>query len=309
MSSRIGRWRRERGAALLLAVLVAAVVVPLAIEVAFLSRVEGSVSARAAAETDRRLLARSAVDVARAVLAADRSDLDHLGEAWAEPIEWEVEGYRIRLTIEDEGRRFPVNAVVRPDRTLSIARKAALAGVLRRAGLGAATADVIVDWIDPDDAPLPNGAEAAAYASMDPPRRPANRPILSPAEFGRMAGLDRRAAERAAEILTPWGAQINVNTVPQEVLEGIGLPPVVAERIVGRRGTRPIGRWEDLVALVGVPEREIEAIRPLVDVRSPFVRVTAQVRRAGASGDEVPFAVEAVLDRTAGGTAVYWREG
>lgn len=298
----------ERGAAFLLAVLVAAIVVPIAIEVAFVSRIEGSISNRYARRVERRLLARSAIEAARAILERDPATVDHPLEPWARIPEVDVGGYRVSLLLEDEGRRFPANDVVRPDGTLSLSRKAALARVLEAAGLGAAPADVMADWIDPDDAPLPNGAEAAVYGALTPPRRPANRPFLSPEEFGRLAGFNEAATRRVREVATPWGSTVNVNTASPEVLAALGLDRAALDRLILRRETTPIRSWDEFLAATGAEEKTLVDVESLVGYASSHFRATVRVGLPG-EGDAEAFEIQAVVDRRGDGAVVFWREG
>ena len=83
----------------------------------------------------------------------------------------------------------------------------------------ASLSDKMIDYIDADDDPFPQGAEADAYLRMSPARRPANRPLHSLDELALIDGIDSAMAARLAEHLTLYSSgAINLNTATPHVL-------------------------------------------------------------------------------------------
>ncbi|MEY3458269.1 MAG: putative type secretion system protein [Planctomycetota bacterium] len=58
-------------------------------------------------------------------------------------------------------------------------------------GMTPAIADSIMDWLDPDDEPTENGAEAAWYLNQSPPRLPGNGPFRELHELLQVRGISR----------------------------------------------------------------------------------------------------------------------
>ncbi len=83
--------------------------------------------------------------------------------------------------------------------------------VLKGLGLSPLRADMlaarIVDWRDPDDRPLPSGAEAQDYAVAGVTTRPANRSFIAIEEVEQVWGLDRATARTLARVFTTRGGR------------------------------------------------------------------------------------------------------
>lgn len=88
-------------------------------------------------------------------------------------------------------------------------------------------ADAVVDWIDPDQIPELNGAEDDYYTGLDPPYRAANSWLTSVSEIRAIKGIDAEVYEKLAPHVAalPIGDQptkINVNTATDAVLQSLG---------------------------------------------------------------------------------------
>lgn len=115
-------------------------------------------------------VARSAFELGLTLLRVDDPDVDGPEDIWATgPQEMTWEGRFLRLEVEDEERRFPINALV-PESLPEGAvfqpteEQDALAKALVRfldaqglAGQGATYA--LIDFMDPDSVPMPGGSE------------------------------------------------------------------------------------------------------------------------------------------------------
>ncbi|SCY41645.1 type II secretion system minor pseudopilin GspK [Nitrosospira sp. Nsp13] len=179
-----------------------------------------------------QVMVQAGVDWVRAVLSDDRrlSNVDHLGEAWAlrmpvMPIEkGELAGH-----IDDQQGMFNLNNLVQ-DGKISATHLVRFKRLLAFLSLPAALADALVDWMDADSAPQPQGGtEDEYYLGLNPPYLASNRPLTDVTELALVRGFDSAVRARLRPFVTalPRFTPINVNTAPPEVLaaviEGLGI--------------------------------------------------------------------------------------
>ena len=299
---------RERGAALIVAMLVAAI----AAAVATTLTVEG---ARWQALVEGRRdharavsLAAAGVQWARQVLADDATHgpIDHLAEPWAFPLPaTPVDGGSVEGRIEDAQARLNVNGIGGVDGNAAIARQR-LGRVLARDGVDAALVDAIADFVDPDEAPRERGAEDAAYAPAGGVA--ANASLVRVGELAAVRGLTPAALARLGQDVAalPLDATVNVNTATPTVLAAI-LPSLDAEAIaaiVAARRERPYASVDDFATRNAVRTTTIETAGLGVGSRHFLVSVRARqgqaVVRAEAliarGGGPVPTVVWQVID-------------
>jgi general secretion pathway protein K len=271
---------RQRGVALITAILVVALATAIAASLTwdlFLDQ--------------RRAFGRVAVDQglmyslgaeawARQILQDDVQDnqVDHPGEPWATRITpLPIEGGQIQGRIEDLNGRFNLNNLIDASGATDPAAVEAFRRLLVGLELDVRLADRMADWIDRDIEPnFPDGAEDAEYLSRQPPFRAANRPVTSVSEIllvypeiGRL-GYDRL---RPYVTALPRGTLLNINTALPEVLltasEEMGFGE--AERIVF---DRPNEGWESLEQLGDmIPASALAAL----GVTSSWFRLSVRV--------------------------------
>ncbi len=274
-----GAPRRQRGVAVVVAVLVVALATSTASHILWqqslwLRQVE-NLSDRAQADA----LARAAASWAAAILAADDPTVDHPGEPWARRMPaFPAERAELAGAIDDEQAKLNVNNLAR-EGGASPQDLVAFQRLLASLGLPASVAEAVLDWLDADaEATAPNGAEDQYYLARDPAHRAANRHALDLGELARVKGLDAAAVARLAPFVTalPEATPVNVNTAPPEVLRAIvpGLTPEAAARVVA---ARPFASREAFLrALPAAPAAPIAA---QIDVRSRYFSAAATVRR------------------------------
>jgi len=171
----------------------------------------------------------------------DSPDADHLGEEWAVELPpLPVEGGVIAGRLEDLQGRFNLNNLVGPNGREDPIAVAQFERLLALAGLDAALAGAVVDWIDPDiELRFPDGGEDAAYADTNPQYRTANGLLTSPSELMAINGFDRTAYRALAPYVTalPPGTPINVNTAPPLVLQSLSetMDQALVESLVEER--------------------------------------------------------------------------
>jgi general secretion pathway protein K len=176
------------------------------------------------------------------------------------------------------------NGIAQPD---ALARYRRLLALL---DLPAKLAPALADWIDAVGVAQPEGgAEDAYYLGLSPPRRAANRPLVTIDELALVAGYTPEVLAKLRPFVTALpasaGNAINVNTAPPQVLsaaiEGLSLPE--ANRITASRLARPFQNLAEFRARLpsGIAINEI-ALRVTSDgfvvrvgVRQGEVRATA----------------------------------
>lgn len=117
----------------------------------------------------------------------------------------------------------------------------------------------LIDWIDPDDAPLPTGAESQWYR-LRGLRLPRNGPPASVGELRFVRGWSDSMATRLAQWFTVAGdGVVNLNQADPEILSLVpGLTREAIELIVARRlSSRPLQSSEELLGLLSSESRVV----------------------------------------------------
>jgi len=199
-------------------------------------------------------------------LDRENSEIDHLGEAWAEPRALlPIEGGFIRGRLLDLQGRFNLNDLAGSDpqramqRLQRLVETATEADVVTARGIAQATRD----WIDPDIEPtLPNGAEDDYYLGLETPYRAANRPMANPSELRMVRGVTAEIYTALAPHITalPQATALNVNTatVPNLAALSEQIDPEGAQALAQKRLEQPWEsvtefRQEDALAGIDIP--------------------------------------------------------
>jgi general secretion pathway protein K len=221
---------RQRGVALITAVLIVALATILAVEVFFRGFLDQRRSGTLFALDQGYEVALGAEAWAADVLRKDAQDsnIDHLGEAWAQPLPalpvdeiGTVEG-----RLEDMQGRFNLNSLVHAtDGTTDPDAVKQLERILVALELETSWASTMADWIDRDTQPgFPDGAEDTVYTGLTPPHRAANMPITRVSELMNLPGFgpQRYAKLRPYVAALPVGTKLNVCTAPGIVIDALG---------------------------------------------------------------------------------------
>ncbi|MET0532705.1 MAG: type II secretion system minor pseudopilin GspK [Steroidobacter sp.] len=225
---------RQRGVALITAVLIVALATILAVDVGFKGYLDQRRTANTFALDQSFEVALGGEAWAADVLRQDKIQSpkqDDFTEAWATPIppiplediDGEFEGQ-----LEDLQGRFNLNDLVTYDGAgMGVANKPAverLARLLEVLELEPKWATFITDWIDGDNnAGFPDGAEDQVYTSLSPPYRTANMPITRTSELLALPefGLERYRKLEPFITALPAGTPINLCTASPELLDAI----------------------------------------------------------------------------------------
>lgn len=227
---------RQRGVALITAVLIVALATILAVQVGFNGYLDQRRSATVFALDQGFEVALGAEAWAADILALDAkpggksNKTDDFTEAWATPIPpLPIDDGEVQGQLEDMQGRFNLNSLITLDQNTNELVKDPEAvtrfeRLLESIGLDNKWAAVIVDWIDPDDQPDGvNGAEDSVYSSLTPPYRTPNMPITRASELLAIAGFNLDLYRKLEPLVTalPIGTKINVCTAPFEVLDAL----------------------------------------------------------------------------------------
>lgn len=226
---------RQRGIALLVAILLVALGTIIAAAVAY----DNAMTARRGAATlafDEAILIGQGAEALAAYGIQTSWQMDkntvNIQQPWAMPVGpiEIVPGVMLDAAIEDLSGRFNLNSLVKDDGTGTVdpVAQAAFVNLLTNAGIEPKWAGYIIDWIDPDIAPqTPDGAEDTVYMGQTPPYLTANQYITSTSELLALPGFGRDNYNKLAPFVTalpPNDAKLNVCTAPGEVLDAFLAP-------------------------------------------------------------------------------------
>ncbi|MGQ0697575.1 MAG: type II secretion system minor pseudopilin GspK [Panacagrimonas sp.] len=278
---------RQRGIALITAVLVVSLSVIAA--TAVLDAGHFAIQRTSTVQDSEKAwgYATGAEDWVRTILQrdADDNDYDGLDEPWTLPQTLPIENGVITGEIVDATSRFNLNnlglsqidgqpcrqGVQQGQPGSGYCAQVALFSRLIESLEGGNTlipdiqvlADTIRDWIDADQEPTGSGREDVDYLSLDPPRRAANRPMVSVTELRTVLDVmfDNRTddARKVYLLLLPQVTvlpvdgvtPINVNTATPELLRALSPNPGEAlQQFIELRKEEPKTQINDVSELV-----------------------------------------------------------
>ena len=222
---------RERGIALITAILLVALGTIIAVEMGY----QNAMTARRAEATyaldQSVLLAEGGEALAGYALRESLKGATQVypGQPWSMPygpVEV-IPGVTLQAQLEDMSGRFNLNLLVGKNGQINQDAVTRFEQLLTLIGLEPKWADLIADWIDADQIPLPEGAEDSVYLSQSPPYRAANRYITSPSELLALPGFGRDRYLRIAPFVAalPYdGSSINLCSASGPVLDALGPP-------------------------------------------------------------------------------------
>lgn len=209
--------RRQRGVALVTALLVVAIATVAAISMASRQQLDIRRTGSLLHSEQAWAYVVGAENWAIVVLRRDREDsqIDTLAENWSTqpPVSF-VEGGSIIGRLIDLQSRFNVNNLVSGGGanadTIDYYKR-----LLRLLDLEEGLADALVDWIDDDvNVRFPDGAEDESYLLLETPYRVANRPLADISELRLVEGYTAEVVAKLQPYLValPEPTPINVNT-------------------------------------------------------------------------------------------------
>jgi general secretion pathway protein K len=218
---------RNRGVALITAMLISAIATMVAANLAWDNALDVRRTMVLLARDQAVQVALGAESWAISILHQDMQDSqsDHLGEIWAQELPGlPIEGGEVFGAIEDLQGRFNLNNLVDQEGRVEDESVEQFQRLLTVLGLDPRFAGIAADWIDSNvDASFPDGAEDSIYTGMSPSYRTANQPLTSVSELAALEGMDR-ATFRALEphiVALPGRTGVNANTATAAVLQSL----------------------------------------------------------------------------------------
>jgi len=232
ISARIGRGvagpHRQRGVAMMVAILLVAFGTILAASIAFESAMSARRSTATMAMDQSVLIAEAAEALAAYALREDAKagkTVDHPAEEWSQPLGpvEVVPGIVLEAYVEDATGRFNLNSLIGANNEVDLVALEKLQNLMEHVGVETKWASLIADWIDSDTQPINDGAEDSAYAAQDPPYRAANTFITSTSELLALPDFGRERYLRLAPYVTalPRDALINVCSAGGPLLDAL----------------------------------------------------------------------------------------
>ncbi len=227
--------RKQRGIALIMAMLVVAIAAVTAVSLVH----EQSFSVRKTSNLqhyDTGLLYGVGLeDYARLFLKKDAKDskIDHLGEDWAIGIPaLPIDGGFLSGSIQDAQGLLNINNLL-----TNVASRQQLTLLCKNQDVNPDFVPALIDWIDQNtEAEVPDGAEDDYYTALDVPYRTANRPMADISELKLIKGVDKEMYIKLKPFLTalPEKTALNLNTIPGDIFDTLGLGKTSQEFIEER---------------------------------------------------------------------------
>ena len=278
--------RRQRGLALLMAVLIVVMATTVAVNIVY----EEKFTIRKTSHVQRMersaLYAAGLEDYARLVLRDDRenSEVDSLDEDWATEFNGAViEGGFLTGQLEDEQGRFNLNALVGSE--IALTRFQRLCDNLE---IDDRFIPALLDWIDQDfDIRYPDGMEEN-YDDY----RVANRDMVDVSELLLVHNVTPEIYEKLAPHVTvlPPVSTINVNTMSATVFLSLG-PDLDVNDFIKQREDEAFESVDDFIERLQIPV-EIEGL----SVATRYFRARGQVVQG-----EQPYFINSLIYRAENG--------
>jgi general secretion pathway protein K len=286
--------RRQRGIALLVAIIMFALATTVAAAITY----NKAMAARRAAATftlEQALQAGMAAEsLASIALENDGSKPQTaLHQDWAQvlpPIELEGTGIWIQSQAEDQSGRFNLNSLVywdAQDNTFKpdVHQVQVFVRLLDFLGMDNKWATLFQDWIDPDIAPdATAGGEDSLYLTQVPPYRPPNTFITHVSELLAMPGFGAENYAKLAPYVTalPNDALLNICTASGFVLDSTRNDPQNATEyspldLDKLRKTECFPRLQPYIDPIGDAQLK-QRVQNRVAEKSDFFRLRTQIR-------------------------------
>ncbi len=318
--------RRQRGVALIIALILVALATMLATKLTFDGFLERRRAIGVLAAEQALQFGFGAEALAADVLSKDlqnSQNLTTLAGAWAQPTQPlpitpqdDPEGEPIGTLqgqLEDMQGRFNLNSlghVVTPPAVNGVQQAPTpdpkpleqFQRLLTAVGVEPKWAAIARDWIDADDAPgTPDGAEDQVYTSQTPPYLTGNWPMMSPSELMNLPGFGADRYRKIAPYVTALptaNAPLNICTAPAVVLESLadnlsgefsGNPEVMTT-------SRKTGCFPDLDTFKKIAGAKAVGNMVPIGTNSSFFRLTTRVTLGTTE-----FTLYSLLSRGSGG--------
>ncbi len=285
--------RRQRGAALLVA--IAAVGLIAAISVELIEEVRDEIRLTEAFRDDfrARWAVQAPVAVVIAVLQADEDKFTGLTETWATLKEtMDLNGVPVVFSVSDESAKINPNALAEGEASLRDRTADMMKKVVQAKNLNERLVDYLWDWVDTDSDSRTSGAEGTYYKTLPISYPVKNRALDTLSELHLVQGFTDKALKELGfrdRLGTPdlnqsdWltvfsDNKINLNTADPLIIRNLipGVPDVFVNELVARRKVEPFESLDDIKTLTGMNDELFNQMSPMVDVDSQYFSIHSE---------------------------------
>jgi general secretion pathway protein K len=222
------RGTRQRGVALITAVVLVAIATIAATSIAFNNAMTARRGVAVFAAEQALRFAEGAEAMAAYALRENQkvNRFDSLDQDWAKPYgpaEFDA-GVVLEAALEDQQGKFNINNLVDGNGVAEPLARQEFERLLTLLGMETKWAQQLIDWIDTDLQPtFPDGAEDVNYLAQVPAYRTPNMHITSVSELLALQGFGRQNYQRLLPYISalPAGTLVNVCTAPGAVLDAM----------------------------------------------------------------------------------------
>ncbi|MEE9240470.1 MAG: type II secretion system minor pseudopilin GspK [bacterium] len=285
--------RRQRGAALLVAIAAVGLIAAISIEL-----IEGVQDEIRLVEAYRdgfraKWAVQAPVAVVIAILQEDENKYAGVTEAWATLKDtMDVGGVPVVFRVRDESSKINPNALALGDAKIRDRTANLLKKVFQAKNLNDTLVDYLWDWMDSDSNSRTSGSEEAFYETLPFPYPMKNRSLDTLSEIHLVRGFTDKTLkelgfqDRAGSPdlnLSGWLTvfsenKINLNTADPLILQNLtpGIPDVFISELVAQREAGPFGDVSDSKTLTGMNDTLFNQMSPLVTVDSKYFSVYSE---------------------------------
>lgn len=304
----------ERGFALVITLIIAALLVALLVE--FVNEVYVDTSSRHnfVAAQQASILADSgfAGGVKLLQILLSNQGYSSLSDKWAKPILLEEGNGTLQIAIEDENAKLSLNHIALPNGTFDDAYYGIATRLMKGLKLSPDLCDALADWVDENEYPHPAGAETIFYKTLKPPYQARNGKLETVEELGLVKGFDGTVLRKLLPFVTVYpnipgspAAPININTASKEVL--LALHEQMSEDLVGRiieyRKTTPFKYPADLAKVAGMENITTPLLTRIITKGNVY-----RIRSEARIGETTRLVESVVSINGMQSTVLYWRE-
>jgi len=330
-TSRIAPFQRQRGVALIMAILIVALATILAVSVASDGYMDQRRASVAFAVDQAYEAALGGEALAATALSLEQQQKQNKGQQatddlsgdWAKPQTLPLEDYgEIRGNIEDLQGRFNLNNLVTATGTIDPTMLGQFTNLLAALQMDTRWAGIIADWIDRDNNPnFPDGAEDSVYSLLTPQYLAANRPLLHTSELlavvdgaGKPFGIENYQKLEPFVAALPIDTALNVCTASPEVLSSLGDPSNAGSEFLSANARtniadgRKAGCYTQITYVRNIYQtRNDKTFETLVTQHGAYLAEQSKFFRANifVTLGTTEIAMYSVLQRTGNGTTVH----
>jgi len=238
----------NRGIALIMTLWVLVLLSVVALQFSAATRTDSLLMRNFKGDLQARYIAMSAMESAKAYILTDPDNtVDYVDAEGRFHTDEDREPYggnatvgnmSVEVAISDEDSRLNINLAT--ERVLTQALS--LAGV--EPENAAKLTDALHDWLDPDDLHRLNGAETDYYTALGYPAKNGDLNVpeelllvkdFSPEMY--YGTITDEGSETAGieQFVTVWGTSMNINTIPEALLDAMGFDPVQVDTVIAMR--------------------------------------------------------------------------